>query len=189
MPENENQDLWMEDKKDPIAVGVDASPIEPVDPGNQPVVIDNPARPVEPYSNPIPPMKNEPAAPAWDKNHRPEGIILIAIYHFLVGLPGLLAGFVIATIPVIAVIRNVSDPASLTIALIGLSLTVLLTGGAGLLMIITGIGLLRMRNWARWLAITFACLSLLLYPLGTIIGGLILVYLLTERVSKQFTRR
>jgi hypothetical protein len=159
------------------------------------IVMDKPSQSIDvqpvnqTVSIPLTPMNRESAQVVNPVETRPEGIVMVAIYHFLLGLPGLISGLIIATIPVIAVIRNVADPAALTIALIGLGVAVLLTGGLGLIMLITGNGLLRMRNWARWLAIAFACLSLVFYPMGTITGALILVYLLSERVRKAFTSR
>jgi len=57
---------------------------------------------------------------------------------------------------------------------------------AGALSLITGIGLLKMQNWARWLAIAQAMLSLLNFPIGTIISGIIILYLFAETTQAAF---
>jgi hypothetical protein len=117
---------------------------------------------------------------------RPEGIVLLAIYHFLVAVPGIIIGVLILIIPVPAVAVSVNDVVGLTAALAGLALAILLTGGLGLVYLIAGIGLLYMQNWARWLAIALAVLSLLVIPIGTIIGAIVLVYLFNEPVKRLF---
>ncbi|MCB0193808.1 MAG: hypothetical protein KDJ65_17800 [Anaerolineae bacterium] len=48
-----------------------------------------------------------------------------------------------------------------------------------------GYGLLQLKNWARILAIVLAALNILNFPLGTILGGIILYYLLADEESKQ----
>lgn len=49
-------------------------------------------------------------------------------------------------------------------------------------------GLLEMKNWARWCAIVLAIFSLPGFPIGTIAGILILVYLVKEDTSALFER-
>lgn len=125
-------------------------------------------------------------ARAAKKPGRPDGVTLIAIYYFLAALPGLLLGLLIVGIPIPAVAMSVNDTIGLTAAMFGLGLSVLLTAGSGALMLLTAVGLLFCWNWARWLAIAFAMLSLLLVPVGTVIGGVIIVYLLSEDVRRVF---
>ena len=50
-----------------------------------------------------------------------------------------------------------------------------------------GIGLLRGREWGRVLSIVQAALSLLWFPVGTVIGILILVYLIKPDVREYFS--
>jgi hypothetical protein len=63
---------------------------------------------------------------------------------------------------------------------------------AGLLFVITvadfivGWGLWNRREWARLAALALAFLRLINIPLGTVIGGLILWYLLREDVKAEF---
>ncbi len=55
-----------------------------------------------------------------------------------------------------------------------------------MLSVITGWGLLGLKGWARWLSIVMAALSLLAFPIGTIIGVLIIWYLLKDEVRQAF---
>ena len=141
----------------------------------------------EPVKQPVEqaPVPLAPKAPAA-RPKRPEGIVLLAIYHFLVAVPGIIIGLMILIIPVPAVVMSVNDAVGLTAALAGLALAILLSGGLGIVYLIAGIGLLYMQNWARWLAIALAVLSLLVIPIGTVIGAIVLVYLFNEPVRQLF---
>jgi uncharacterized Tic20 family protein len=52
--------------------------------------------------------------------------------------------------------------------------------------VIAGWGLLGMKGWARWLAIALAALSPLAFPVATVIGALIIWYLLRDEVRQAF---
>ena len=52
--------------------------------------------------------------------------------------------------------------------------------------IIAGIGLLKMRPWARVLAIIAGALHLLSFPLGTALGVYTIVVMLNDRVTAMF---
>jgi len=43
-----------------------------------------------------------------------------------------------------------------------------------------------MKGWARWLAFILAIFSLFLFPIGTVIGALIIWYLLKDDVREAF---
>ncbi len=67
--------------------------------------------------------------------------------------------------------------------------------GFGLLNGAVGVGLLRLRQWARWLAIGLAAPGLILYPLqlspspvAFMAGGLIIWYLFTPKSPSRSTR-
>ena len=126
------------------------------------------------------------AAVTVEKAKRPDGVTLIAIYQFIMALPGLLLGLLIIAIPVPAVAMTVYDTIGLTAAMFGLGLVVQITAGSSMLMILSGVGLLFRWNWARWLAIAIAMVSLLVIPVGTVIGGVIIFYLLTNDVRRVF---
>ena len=57
------------------------------------------------------------------KTRRPEGIVLTAVYHFLMAIPGLLIGLLFLTIPIPVVIMTVDDAVGLTAALVTLIAT------------------------------------------------------------------
>jgi hypothetical protein len=57
-----------------------------------------------------------------------------------------------------------------------------------LINLIVGWGLLRMKQWARIMAMVLAILRLLNFPLGTLTGGLTIWYLLQEHVAAEFSR-
>lgn len=129
---------------------------------------------------------HQPAAQAASRR-LPEGVVLTAVYHFLMSLPGLLIGFIIAAIPIPAVLLSVNDPVGLTAALVSLGVVSLAFGLSGLLYILAGIGLLRRWNWARWLAIALGMVMALFIPVGTFIGAVVIIYLLSEKVRRVYT--
>ena len=61
-----------------------------------------------------------------------------------------------------------------------------LFGGFGVLDIAAVVGLLRLREWGRWLAIVLAILGLILIPVHTIVGALIIWYLLSDEAKHAF---
>ena len=124
---------------------------------------------------------------AASKPKRPEGIVLTAVYHFLMSIPGLLIGLLFLTIPIPVVIMTVDDAVGLTTALVTLILLTLLFVGSSLLYIAAGIGLLRSKNWARWLAVGLAMVMLLFVPIGTLLGAAVIIYMLSEDVRRVFT--
>ncbi len=61
-----------------------------------------------------------------------------------------------------------------------------LFGGFGVSYIAAVIGLLRLREWGRWLAMILAVLGLILIPVHTIVGALIIWYLLSDEAKHAF---
>ena len=61
-----------------------------------------------------------------------------------------------------------------------------LFGGFAVLDIAVVVGLLRLREWGRWLAIVLAILGLILIPVHTIVGALIIWYLLSDEAKHAF---
>ncbi len=122
---------------------------------------------------------------------RSDGLILIALYHFISGFISLLGICATASVPLIVGLAATSsgDPeagtATAIVGVIGLLV-------AGLLFVITvadfivGWGLWKQREWARLAALALAFLRLINIPLGTVIGGLIIWYLLREDVKTEF---
>lgn len=54
------------------------------------------------------------------------------------------------------------------------------------LAVAAGVGLLQRREWGRTLGLIHAGLSLLRFPIGTVIGALVLVYLTREETREYF---
>ena len=66
---------------------------------------------------------------------------------------------------------------------VGLCFTLLFTVLYGA----TGYGLLQMRSWARIAAIVLAILSLCSFPIGTILGGIVLYFMFQQEVTQAFS--
>jgi hypothetical protein len=122
---------------------------------------------------------------------RSDGLILIALYHFISGLISLLGICATFSVPLIVGLAATSsrDPdagtATAIVGVIGLLV-------AGILLVITaanwvvGWGLWGRREWARLAALAMAILRLVNIPLGTVIGGLIIWYLLQDSTKAEF---
>ncbi len=115
---------------------------------------------------------------------RPDGVTLVAIWHFIaamfcvLGLCGMAFPFMGLWIGA----RGDAEGAIFgTLALLFGALWLIVFGVAFAL---TGWGLWQMRGWARVAAVVLAVLELLLFPIGTIIGGLTLWYLLADEDAK-----
>jgi len=117
---------------------------------------------------------------------RPDGVTLIAVLQFISGGLGILALMVMLIVGLVML----AVPANGAMAiLLMLFLCGLLIIACSLLSIAAGVGLLRLSNWARWVTIIMAILSLPAFPIGTVIGGLIIWYLLQDSVTALFEKR
>lgn len=122
---------------------------------------------------------------------RSDGTMLIAIYHFISGFLSLLGMCGLFSIPfLVALTAGASGEQGAGEATAITAVFGLLAGG--LLLLITlanwviGWGLWQGRDWARIGAIGLAVFRLFNIPLGTIIGGLIIWYLLREETKAEF---
>ena len=115
---------------------------------------------------------------------RPDLVTVVAIAHF-VGAAFLLLGALAVGIGLVAVVLSVVGN-DLIIASSILTLIILVLLLCMALNIAVGWGLLALKNWARWTAIVLAALGLVNVPLGTIIGALIIWYLLTPEAKEAF---
>ncbi|MCX7707589.1 MAG: hypothetical protein N2204_06245 [Anaerolineae bacterium] len=124
---------------------------------------------------------------------RSDGTTLIALYHFISGFISLLGICGMLSLPLFVGLAATSsrspDDAAATIIV---TVVALLVGGVLFLITvanwIVGWGLWQGREWARVSAIALAILRLFNVPLGTLIGGLIIWYLLREEVKAEFTK-
>ena len=122
---------------------------------------------------------------AAEKPIRPDGISVIAIYYLLMGVLNLIGACAIVVFPMAAIMR-VSGGPDQYFPLIGLGFGLFAALALGVLALVTGWGLMRMFTWARWLAFALALVSLLFFPVGTIIGAVIIWYLLRGEVREAF---
>lgn len=116
---------------------------------------------------------------------RPDGVILIALWYFLIGVIMAMGALTLLVLPMAAVWFTQSgfDRVAGMWAL-GIGFTFTATGAV--LSFLTGWGLLKLKEWARWLAMGLALFKLFLFPFGTVAGVLILVYLLQPSVKAAF---
>lgn len=117
---------------------------------------------------------------------RPDAVTIIAIYHFVAGGLALLGALAILFFAILPVAVSRGDPAGIAVSVAALGLGFLFMLIFGIAAIIVGLGLLRLRSWARWGAIVLAILQLPLFPIGTIIGAAIIWYLLTDEGREPF---
>ena len=120
------------------------------------------------------------------RKDRDDGITLLALYNFVLA-GAFLLGTVFVALPagITAIVGIVEDPGALIATLIlGVIAFVLMT--FCILFLVVAYGLWTMRQWARVAAIALAMLSLFAVPLGTIIGGVTIWYLIKPEVAEQF---
>lgn len=120
-------------------------------------------------------------------NRRPEGVTLLAVLHFFSGGIGIIASLFLLLIGFVPLMVMRAAPALAMLILFFIGAVVV--GAVSILAIFTGVGLLRMRNWARWVTIVLAILSLPAFPFGTVVGGLIIWYMLQDSVAALFENR
>ncbi len=117
---------------------------------------------------------------------RPDGLTAIAVWYFveafflLVGVCSLIA------IPVSGVFADIGDSTGEFWAYFGVTCGTVWLLISGIALVLAGWGLLGMKQWARWLAIVLAILGLFAFPIGTVIGALIIWYLLKQDVREAF---
>ena len=117
---------------------------------------------------------------------RPDGVTVIAIYHFLTGALGLLGGCAILVFAVLPIVLSVRDETGLFWSLFALGIGILVAVASGIISLIVAVGLVQLRPWARWAAIVLAVLGQIAIPIGTIIGALIIWYQLQDEARIAF---
>jgi len=117
---------------------------------------------------------------------RPDGVTAIAVWYF-VEAAFLLLGSCMLIIVLVGVLAAIGNDATAQFwtsfgMLTGVGFMVL----SGIATVIAGWGLLGMKGWARWLSIILAILSLFAFPVGTVIGALLIWYLFKNDVKEAF---
>jgi hypothetical protein len=117
---------------------------------------------------------------------RPDGVTAIAVWFFVDALLMLFFACLLTAIPLSGVLNEINDPIGEFWAVFSLTCGVIFILLSGILSVLAGWGLLRLKEWARWLAIILGIFSLFAFPIGTVIGALIIWYLLKEDVREAF---
>jgi hypothetical protein len=119
------------------------------------------------------------------KLKRPDNLIPIVVWQFITAFVALIGIFILSAFTFPDAIGPLWGQA-ITIGIFVFSiatLTLLVFIGIA---IASGIGLLKGQEWGRVLSIVHAALSMFSFPIGTIIGILIIVYLTKPEVSDYF---
>ena len=115
---------------------------------------------------------------------RPDELILIAVWEFISAIGALLgiSAIILFAFPEISHLYGIGEIG----ANFGLGIAVFFLFISACLAVTAGIGLLSGKEWGRVLSIAYATISLLRIPFGTIIGILVLVYLVKPEVREYF---
>ncbi len=117
---------------------------------------------------------------------RPDKVTLIAVWF---GISAAISLFVAATTLFIflgLLLPEMTDDPDRGRVIFGLFSGIFLFGGFGVLDIAVVVGLLRLRDWGRWLAMVLAVLGLFFIPVHTIVGVLMIRYLLSDEAKHAF---
>ena len=111
---------------------------------------------------------------------RPDLIILVAVWQFINAFLALISIIAICALVYPAVVGNGgADVAAVSIGLL-CALCFLGVAVAG------SVGLLQGKEWGRIVSIVHAALNLLSIPIGTVLGILVLIYLVKPEVRDYF---
>jgi hypothetical protein len=122
-------------------------------------------------------------------SRRPDGLVLVVLYHALSGLISLLGMCAAFSLPLVVGLAAADSRQGVSPVLVVGLVTIFI---AGLLLVIAaanlvvGWGLWQRREWARLAALGLAIIRLLNLPFGTVAGGLIIWYLLQDHVKAGF---
>lgn len=117
---------------------------------------------------------------------RAEGVSILAVYHYILGGLFVLLALVFSLPAVITTIIGIFEDPGALVATGILALLAFITLLMALVFLAVGWGLWKERDWARIGAIVLAGLGLLFVPIGTIIGGVTIWYLLQPQVVAKF---
>ena len=117
---------------------------------------------------------------------RPDGVTLVAVWYFINAFFIFISFFVLIAIPVSGAFSDINDQTGLFWATTGVICLAIFVAVSGIVVAVTGWGLLRIRSWARILALVLAIMGLFAFPVGTLISALIIWYLSKEEVRQAF---
>jgi hypothetical protein len=114
----------------------------------------------------------------------PDIILLTAVWEFFCAV-GTVIGIVAIVLFAFPIINDMWGIAR-TGGMFGLVVAILMLSAVMILSIVGGIGLLMKKEWGRVLSVVQAGFSLLLIPIGTVIGVLILSHLTKPEIRQYF---
>ena len=120
------------------------------------------------------------------RRRRAAYVTLIAIYQFVSGALWLIGALGIVVFSAVPIVLAVDDPVGLGVGLAVLCFGMIVSGAFGIARLVVGFGLLNLSPWARWAAVVLAILGLGGFPIGTVIGVLMLIYLLSDEGRAAF---
>jgi hypothetical protein len=106
---------------------------------------------------------------------RPVGVTILAVLHYLIA-----AAYLFGAVAGSWSIVNGEDFPVIFLAIFGV---------LGFVHLSTGFGLWKLKRYGQVLQIAFACLGLVVFPLGTLLSTLILVYMFYPRTRVLFSGR
>jgi hypothetical protein len=134
-------------------------------------------------------MSREAFMPSADRlTERPDGVVLAAAWFIVVAVVSLVGVAAILVFAYPAVLAQATTGVARYVAIGGVSFGLLVAVALGAASVAGAVGLLGLRPWGRIWAIALAAVSLLLFPVGTIAGGLIIGYMLTDWAKDAFAR-
>jgi hypothetical protein len=110
---------------------------------------------------------------------RPAAVTIMAVLHFLGAAGALIVGLLLMTGGAFA--REAGGPFIVVFGVV--------VAGIGALQLACGMGLWGLKSYGRMLQIVFAAIGLIGFPIGTIIGVVVLVYLNKPGVKLLFSER
>ena len=117
---------------------------------------------------------------------RPDGVTAIAVWYFVDAFFTLMIACTLIALPFSGVFDDIGDSTGYFWATFGVTCGVVFVLLSGIAALLAGWGLLRLKQWARWLAFILAIFGLFAFPIGTVIGVLIIWYLLKDEVREAF---
>jgi hypothetical protein len=115
-----------------------------------------------------------------------DALIVIAVYEFVMCAMLLLVACVVLPLALVLTPIGADNWGQFVVRFLIVGLSLAACFGIGIASGIVGFGLLLRREWARAGAIVLAIIGLVGFPIWTVIGILILIYLLSDNGRTQF---
>lgn len=115
---------------------------------------------------------------------KPDLLILVAVWEFLTSIGALIGISAIVIFAFPPILDNCGFER--VGGLFGLSIALLILVGYTIIAIASGIGISNGKEWGRVLSIVHAGVSLFWIPVGTVIGTLIIIYLVKPEIRDYF---